>query len=99
MKSKVGHDQGREGKQHSEPDIRIPHELADSIVPLPARSTVAGRAHSCRTGRGRRPLRIPLTPQDVEGGCGVNKLTQRQSRFVAEYLVDLNAKQAAIRAG
>ncbi len=26
-------------------------------------------------------------------------LTQRQSRFVAEYLVDLNASQAAIRAG
>jgi len=27
------------------------------------------------------------------------KLTARQERFVAEYLVDLNAKQAAIRAG
>ena len=26
-------------------------------------------------------------------------LTRRQSLFVAEYLVDLNAKQAAIRAG
>jgi phage terminase small subunit len=26
-------------------------------------------------------------------------LTPRQARFVAEYLIDLNAKQAAIRAG
>lgn len=29
----------------------------------------------------------------------MNELTPRQSRFVAEYLVDLNATQAAIRAG
>ena len=28
-----------------------------------------------------------------------SKLTPRQSRFVDEYLVDLNATQAAIRAG
>lgn len=27
------------------------------------------------------------------------KLTEKQKRFVAEYLVDLNATQAAIRAG
>lgn len=27
------------------------------------------------------------------------KFTERQQRFVAEYLVDLNATQAAIRAG
>ena len=30
---------------------------------------------------------------------GMNTLTPRQELFVAEYLVDLNAKQAAIRAG
>ncbi len=29
----------------------------------------------------------------------MNKLTAKQARFVAEYLVDLNATQAAIRAG
>jgi len=29
----------------------------------------------------------------------VSKLTLRQQRFVEEYLVDLNATQAAIRAG
>ena len=29
----------------------------------------------------------------------MTKLTPRQELFVAEYLVDLNAKQAAIRAG
>lgn len=27
------------------------------------------------------------------------KLTQKQKRFVEEYLIDLNATQAAIRAG
>ena len=30
---------------------------------------------------------------------GVNKLTRKQSQFVLEYLIDLNATQAAIRAG
>jgi phage terminase small subunit len=29
----------------------------------------------------------------------MKKLTPRQKRFVAEYLIDLNAKQAAIRSG
>lgn len=29
----------------------------------------------------------------------MNKLTPKQSRFVEEYLIDLNATQAAIRAG
>ena len=32
-------------------------------------------------------------------GAAMKKLTPQQSRFVDEYLVDLNAKQAAIRAG
>lgn len=32
-------------------------------------------------------------------GPGVKKLTPKQQRFVAEYLIDLNATQAAIRAG
>lgn len=30
---------------------------------------------------------------------GVGKLTDKQKRFVEEYLIDLNATQAAIRAG
>jgi phage terminase small subunit len=38
---------------------------------------------------------IPLT---LESGR-IGALTSRQSRFVEEYLVDLNATQAAIRAG
>ena len=46
-------------------------------------------------------------PGAWEGGCGdyelrgggVARLTEKQKRFVAEYLVDLNATQAAIRAG
>lgn len=39
---------------------------------------------------------------DVKGkstSAGVGKLTDKQKRFVEEYLVDLNATQAAIRAG
>ena len=35
----------------------------------------------------------------VIGVVSVAKLTEKQKRFVAEYLVDLNATQAAIRAG
>ena len=31
--------------------------------------------------------------------CDMSKLTQKQQRFVEEYLIDLNATQAAIRAG
>lgn len=34
-----------------------------------------------------------------DGVVSVAKLTEKQKRFVAEYLVDLNATQAAIRAG
>ena len=30
---------------------------------------------------------------------GENAVTDKQNRFVSEYLIDLNAKQAAIRAG
>ncbi|MCT8655972.1 terminase small subunit, partial [Glaesserella parasuis] len=32
-------------------------------------------------------------------GVGKSKLTDKQQRFVEEYLIDLNATQAAIRAG
>ncbi|MDD2164885.1 terminase small subunit, partial [Glaesserella parasuis] len=32
-------------------------------------------------------------------GVGKFKLTDKQQRFVEEYLIDLNATQAAIRAG
>lgn len=35
----------------------------------------------------------------LEPGPGMSRLTPRQERFIAEYLVDLNATQAAIRAG
>lgn len=33
------------------------------------------------------------------GGLSVKKLTAKQARFVSEYLIDLNASQAALRAG
>lgn len=35
----------------------------------------------------------------MEGGIWMAKLTEKQQRFVDEYLIDLNATQAAIRAG
>ena len=35
----------------------------------------------------------------LEPGDGLGRLTPKQGRFVEEYLVDLNATQAAIRAG
>lgn len=35
---------------------------------------------------------------EIQGGA-VMKLTDRQARFVDEYLIDLNGRQAAIRAG
>ena len=37
--------------------------------------------------------------QNAEKAAMMTKLTDRQARFVEEYLVDLNATQAAIRAG
>ncbi len=49
-----------------------------------------GKAHQLRDH-----LRHTETVETVEMG----KLTPRQQRFVEEYLVDLNATQAAIRAG
>lgn len=36
---------------------------------------------------------------NLEGTVRVKRLTPRQQRFVDEYLIDLNATQAAIRAG
>ena len=36
---------------------------------------------------------------DEGGSMTKPKLTDKQERFISEYLIDLNAKQAAIRAG
>lgn len=35
----------------------------------------------------------------MENATPLAKLTSQQTRFVSEYLIDLNASQAAIRAG
>jgi len=40
-----------------------------------------------------------ITKIHGKGCCEMAKLTEKQQRFVDEYLVDLNATQAAIRAG
>ncbi len=57
---------------------------------------LSGVAHICRS-----------PPREAGGGTryfdrevvSVARLTKKQERFVAEYLIDLNATQAAIRAG
>ncbi|HEX7348996.1 MAG TPA: terminase small subunit [Rhodanobacteraceae bacterium] len=42
---------------------------------------------------------IPAASADRPGKPGERSLTPKQQRFVDEYLIDLNATQAAIRAG
>ena len=46
------------------------------------------------------PLDIICGDFSLKGRCCVMaRMTQKQKRFVEEYLIDLNATQAAIRAG
>lgn len=57
-----------------------------------------GAAVSCAFFCGKQG--ISLLPYGLlTGRGGRNMLTDRQKRFVGEYLIDLNATQAAIRAG
>ncbi len=48
---------------------------------------------------GRADTEAPGSPGAERPSRDVGKLTPRQARFVDEYLIDLNATQAAIRAG
>ena len=48
---------------------------------------------------GRADTEVPGSPGAERPFRDVGKLTPRQARFVEEYLIDLNATQAAIRAG
>ncbi len=48
---------------------------------------------------GRADTEAPASPGAERPFRDVGKLTPRQARFVDEYLIDLNATQAAIRAG
>ncbi len=47
----------------------------------------------------RADTEVPGSPGAERPSRDVGKLTPRQARFVDEYLIDLNATQAAIRAG
>ncbi len=47
----------------------------------------------------RADTEVPESPSAERPFRDVGKLTPRQARFVDEYLIDLNATQAAIRAG
>ncbi len=48
---------------------------------------------------GRANTEVPASPGAERPFRDAGKLTPRQARFVDEYLIDLNATQAAIRAG
>jgi len=45
------------------------------------------------------PADMPSRPETPPGRDAQDRLRPRQARFVAEYLLDLNATQAAVRAG
>ena len=44
-------------------------------------------------------VRYRIQNDDLKGGGGMAELNEKQQRFVEEYMIDLNATQAAIRAG
>lgn len=64
--------------------------MAGFLLPIPVSSTLLEVACA-------RPGRTPVA--GILFGANMRKLTPKQRRFVEEYLVDLNATQAAIRAG
>ena len=53
-------------------------------------------AEELRTGK---TVQEPEAPEMDQGEKPIRPLTPKQERFVQEYLIDLNATQAAIRAG
>lgn len=57
-------------------------------------AAVTKPAKAAKPTRPARPAKPPRQPEEAQLG-----LTEKQQRFVDEYLVDLNATQAAIRAG
>lgn len=44
-------------------------------------------------------VRYRIQNDNLKGGGGMAELNEKQQRFVEEYMIDLNATQAAIRAG
>jgi phage terminase small subunit len=73
--------------------------MAKKRQPLKIAKTLKAALKDAKTKR-RRPntntaqqAAVPVTPELPDG------LTHKQSRFVEEFLIDLNATQAAIRAG
>lgn len=55
---------------------------------------LAAAQKTCRTGASK-----PLEAEPQAAAPAKKKLTARQEQFVKEYLIDLNASQAAVRAG
>ncbi len=54
---------------------------------------------TAKSSTGRADTEVPGSPGAERPFRDAGKLTPRQARFVEEYLIDLNATQAAIRAG
>ncbi len=54
---------------------------------------------TAKSSTGRADTEAPASPGAERPFRDAGKLTPRQARFVDEYLIDLNATQAAIRAG
>lgn len=62
--------------------------------------SVAGSALKCPSSRDCDPALIGINGSiEMEAAMAYKDLTPKQQRFVDEYIVDLNAKRAAIRAG
>ena len=63
---------------------------------------VAKKAAGKAAGKPRPATKVSAPPQvqdEAAEGIGGSGLTPKQQRFVAEYIIDLNGTQAAIRAG
>ncbi len=54
---------------------------------------------SAISSAGRANTEVPASPGAESPFRDARKLTPRQARFIDEYLIDLNATQAAVRAG
>jgi len=64
--------------------------------PLPDKTNKKSNSNSNSNNKSKP---VKLISNNGNGNNGNSKLTPRQAKFVDEYLIDLNATQAAIRAG
>ena len=90
----------------STPKPAAPKKAAGSAAParkpVPAKKSPAARAKPVKPTKAAAPAKA-IPPTEVESAPNADAtstvLTDKQQRFVDEYMVDMNATQAAIRAG